>query len=47
MDAGGKPVSEPCFINTQDLVVSEDPNDCLGSYALFYFFNLVLFISFH
>jgi hypothetical protein len=47
MDAEGKPATEPRFINTHDLVVSKDPNDCLGSYIYFSFSSLVLFIIFH
>jgi len=35
MNADGTPVTEPRFINSHDLVVSEDPNDCLGSYIYF------------
>jgi len=35
MSAEGTPVIEPRLINTPELVVSEDPDDCLGSYASF------------
>jgi len=37
MSADGTPVTEPRLINTPELVVSEDPDDCLGSYASFCF----------
>jgi len=37
MSADEKPVTEPRLINTPELVVSEDPEDCLGSYASFCF----------
>ena len=36
MNADGTPVTEPRFINTHKLVVSEEPDDCLGSYISFY-----------
>jgi hypothetical protein len=31
MNADGTPVTEPCFINTHELLVSEDFEDCVGS----------------
>jgi len=37
MNADGTPVTEPRFINTHELVVFQDPDDCLGSYISFYF----------
>ena len=37
MSADGTPVTEPLLINTLELVVSEDPDDCHGSYASFCF----------
>jgi len=35
MNVDGTPMTEPRFINTHELVVSEDPDDCLGSYISF------------
>jgi len=37
MNADETPVIKPRFINTHELVVSEDPDDCLGSYISFCF----------
>jgi len=37
MNADGTPATEPRLINTLELVVSEDPDDCLGSYTSFCF----------
>jgi len=37
MSANGTPVTEPRLINTPELVVSEDPDDSLCSYASFCF----------
>jgi len=34
--ADGSPVTEPCPINTHELLTSEDPGDCLGSHPLLY-----------
>jgi hypothetical protein len=39
MDAEGKSVTEPRFINTHELVVSKDPDGCLGSYISFSSFS--------
>jgi len=41
MSADGPPVTEPRFINTHELVVSQDPDDCLCSCTPFYFFQFV------
>jgi len=37
MNADGTPVTKPRFINTHDLVVFEDPDDCLCSCIFLYF----------
>jgi len=37
MNADVTPVTEPRLINTPELVVSEDPDDCLGSCTSFCF----------
>ena len=37
MNADGTSVTDPRLINTLELVVSEDPDDCLGSYISFLF----------
>jgi len=37
MNADGTLVTEPYLINTPELVVFEDPDDCLGSYTSFCF----------
>jgi len=37
MNADGTPVTDPRFINTPELVVSKDSDDCLGSCTSFCF----------
>jgi len=41
MNADETPVTKPRFINTPELVVSKDPDDCLGNNTSFYFIQLV------
>ena len=48
MNADGTLVTDPRFINTHELVVSQDPDDCLGRCTLLFFFSfLFLCIIFH
>jgi len=42
MNADGTLVTEPRLINTPELVVSEDPNDCLGSHNSLYSTQLII-----
>jgi len=46
MNADGTPVTEPRFINTNELVVSQDLDDCLGSFILLCFLFILVVVCY-
>jgi len=46
MNTDGTPVTKPRFINTHELVVSQDLDDCLGSYLLLCFLFILVAVCY-